>query len=175
MSDVGDLIKKKIEKIHPKYDEQIPDNDFMLVFLERPTTANVELVNLNAASSVPSDGKPVTVMGWGDTDKSDDVQTLSWVLKHVEVNVVPNDVCEKSKGISGGSPQSYAGVITKNMLCARDRDQDACQGDSGEYRFCLSIYDYIMSDCYFLLQQIISSFSIFYLVFISSQFKVGLL
>lgn len=67
----------------------------------------------------------------GDVVAADDVQQLANILQEVEVNVISNSECEKSKGSIGGYYDSYEGQITSNMSCAKDARQDACQGDSG--------------------------------------------
>ena len=101
----------------------------MLVFLQSPATLNgdVSLVTLNNDASVPSTGDGVTVMGWGDTNISENISTLSDVLMKVQVNVISNQECDAS---SDGR-DDYNGQITSNMLCAKANRQDSCQGDSG--------------------------------------------
>jgi len=130
----GERIRMEMEVPHPSYDAWLTDNDFMLVFLESPVqSSNVEYVQLNSDSSVPQVDAPLTVMGWGDIDESDDVSTPSNVLLEVEVNVVSNDDCAESEGNTvRGEAHNYAnGQITNNMLCAQEDGVDACQGDSG--------------------------------------------
>ena len=127
----GDEIQMEYEIPHPNYNSRTTNNDYNLVFLQRPTTANVNLVNINADASRPRPGDPVTVMGWGDTVAADDIQRLSDVLRDVEVNVISNEECEKSKGYAGGWYQDYDGAISSSMLCAKDINEDSCQGDSG--------------------------------------------
>jgi hypothetical protein len=49
----------------------------MLVFLEgTPTADNVIQVRLNSDPTVPSLGRDMTVMGWGDTDPRHDILTV---------------------------------------------------------------------------------------------------
>ena len=129
---------------HPNYNKLnfLVDNDFMLIFLETPSTdENVMTVKLNADASVPFVGQDVWAMGWGDTDITNDFDMLtdddvdmSDVLMTIEVQVVSNEECEASEvSIGGGNSVTYVGEITDNMLCAQDsgQDQDSCQGDSG--------------------------------------------
>ena len=127
----GEVIPMKEQLPHPNYGG-VPnfDNDFMLVFLSRATTANVELIKLNTDSSVPDIDEEVTVMGWGDTDISNHVSTLTDVLLEVQVKVISNDECDNSSGSIDGSG-TYNGRITQNMLCAEANLKDSCQGDSG--------------------------------------------
>jgi trypsin len=126
----GQAIAKKKEIIHPQYDDWTTENDFMLVVLSSPAILNrdIQLVKLNSNDSEPRVGDDVTVMGWGDTDKSESNTRLSNVLMHVQVNVVSNSDCEASTD----GRDSYDGQITQNMLCAEHRRaKDSCQGDSG--------------------------------------------
>ena len=127
----GDEIDEYVEIPHPMYDYRVTDNDFNLLFLNRPTTANVKLVKLNSDTSVPIVDAPVTVMGWGDTVAADDIQILSDTLMAAEVNVILNQECDDSEGVIEGWYYSYNGLITNNMLCAKARNHDSCQGDSG--------------------------------------------
>ena len=112
---------------HPDYDYDTTDNDFMLIFLDDSAASN-KFVQLNADDATPSIGAPVTVMGWGDVDASDELE-LSSELMEVEVNVITNDECEQSEGDYG----SYKDLISGNSLCAREEGggEDSCQGDSG--------------------------------------------
>ena len=127
----GDTIKVDREIPHPQYDSDSTNNDFMLHFLDRPTSANVEIVNVNSDPLVPEVGSSVTVMGLGDTTSSDDTTLYSNVLVHVEVNVISNTDCEASEEMINGFKESYLGSITDQMLCAKGFNQDSCQGDSG--------------------------------------------
>ncbi|EED93807.1 trypsin-like serine protease, partial [Thalassiosira pseudonana CCMP1335] len=119
----GDRVTVKDDDLHPNYNWRVTNNDFMLVFLARETTADVTPVRLNTVGSVPDVNDAVTVMGWGDTIATDNFITLSEYLLDVEVNVVSNKEC--------ASIVSYTGLITESMICAKDYYQDSCQGDSG--------------------------------------------
>mmetsp|Transcript_12537 Transcript_12537/g.27442 ORF Transcript_12537/g.27442 Transcript_12537/m.27442 type:complete len:520 (+) Transcript_12537:260-1819(+) len=127
----GDSIPVKKEIPHPKYNDRTTDSDWNIVILSRPTTENVDLVQINSSGNSPSTGQDVTVMGWGDTIAADDAQKLSDVLMAVDVNVISNSDCDDSSGTINGWSDSYKGQITSNMLCAADKIQDSCQGDSG--------------------------------------------
>ena len=77
-------------------------------------------------------GTDVTVMGWGDTDKAEDVKTLATELLEVEVTTMTNEECALSKSTEVGWEFDYNGQITDNMMCAENVvDMDSCQGDSG--------------------------------------------
>ncbi|KAL7476508.1 hypothetical protein ACHAW6_002367 [Cyclotella cf. meneghiniana] len=127
----GDEVEIKEEIVHPEYDASITDNDFMLLILERPTTAKVSMVQLNNDPLVPEVGSEVIVMGWGDTTADDLTMDTSSVLMEVSVNVISNKKCQASKGKHNGYSDSYDGWITEHMLCAVDENEDSCQGDSG--------------------------------------------
>eukprot|EP00804_Cyclotella_cryptica_P013972 CCRYP_002483-RB/>CCRYP_002483-RB protein AED:0.35 eAED:0.37 QI:166/0.71/0.5/1/0.42/0.5/8/0/425 len=127
----GDEVEIKKEIVHPQYDASITDNDFMLLILERPTTAKVAMVQLNDDPLVPEVGSEVIVMGWGDTTADDLTMETSSVLMEVSVNVISNTQCQAAKGKHNGYSDSYDGWITEHMLCAVDENEDSCQGDSG--------------------------------------------
>jgi trypsin len=137
----GEVLFVREEVPHPSYNKLnfLNDNDFMLIFLESPTTDdNVMMVKLNADASVPSVGQDVWAMGWGDTDIAEDFDLdtnydvdASDVLMNIEVQVISNEECEASEGSIGGSSLTFDNEITDNMLCAQDYGQDSCQGDSG--------------------------------------------
>ena len=118
---------------HPNYMEVTSgNNDFMLIFLETGFTAgNVGLVKLNSDASRPFVGQELTSIGWGEIDPHVCRNPLSPLLKHVNLNVVSNEVCETAEGIYNGTALSYANFITENMVCAWAYQEDTCQGDSG--------------------------------------------
>ena len=91
----------------------------MLLILERPTTAKVSMVQLNSNVSFPEDGMECVVMGWGDTTQDDLTVETSSVLMEVDVNAISNEECAKSEGEHNGWKDSYDGMITEHMLCAK--------------------------------------------------------
>lgn len=123
--------------VHPAYNQETTDNDYMILILDR----DVDVNPVRVSPDVVRTDAAVTVMGWGDTNPSESFQSLSSKLMETEVNVMSNGQCEKSSGtvggvelfgfVIGGYEQSYQGKITENMMCARDRGEDSCQGDSG--------------------------------------------
>jgi trypsin len=132
----GENIKIREELPHPSfsYDEStdIPNNDFMLVFLDRAAD-NVVPVKLNSDFRSPTVGHYATSLGWGDIDIHDDNYTGSNVLKQVALKIVSNEDCENSETlIVDGITYNYKDQITKSMMCAKGGDsEDTCQGDSG--------------------------------------------
>jgi trypsin len=127
----GDTIRVREEIPHPQYNNKTTNNDYMLLVLNRPTRANVELVKLNSNASVPSNNQRLRVMGWGDTNPDDNVSDLAERLMSVDVNAISNQQCRQSEGTIDGYDESYENDITNAMLCARARNRDSCQGDSG--------------------------------------------
>ena len=126
----GDKVDVKIEMTHPDYDSDTTDNDFMLLFLERSTNQDVDIVHVSR--DTVSEGTDVTVMGWGDTHKDEDIKELAGELMEVEVTVISNEDCEKSESSEQGWDYNYNGQITENMMCAENKKvKDSCQGDSG--------------------------------------------
>lgn len=117
----------KRQVLHPQYDDETTDNDFMITYLEWATTQPVDLVVLNERATYPDVGDVATVVGWGDTVADEDVVRLSDVLLAADVRVISNAACEAA----GGDGMSYRGHVTENMLCAEADFRDSCQGDSG--------------------------------------------
>ncbi|KAL7493437.1 hypothetical protein ACHAWT_002557 [Skeletonema menzelii] len=126
----GESIEVATEIPHPNYDDATTDNDFMLLILKDSVTVDVKMVQVNSDINVPEVGAAVQVMGWGDTDITEEVE-MPIYLQEVEVNVVSNEECNASDGPYGTYEES--GGITDNMLCAREEGggEDSCQGDSG--------------------------------------------
>ena len=124
----GERIGVRKEVKHPNY------YDIGLVFLERPTELNISLVKVNDDMSYPAAGTVAHVMGWGDIEKADDIETYSDVLMVVDLEVITNEQCEHAESgeDAGKGARSYEGKIYDSMLCTFTEGKDACQGDSGE-------------------------------------------
>jgi len=127
----GESIDVMTEIPHPYYDDVTTDNDFMLLFLKDSVTVDVKMVQVNSDANVPELEGAVTVVGWGDTDITDEGVEMPIYLQEVEVNAVSNEECNAADGPYGTYEES--GGITDNMLCAREEGggEDSCQGDSG--------------------------------------------
>ena len=132
-TDDGDDVEIDLELSHPDYDDDTTDNDFMLLFLERSTTEDVEYP-IVSPDVVPVSTK-VTTLGWGDTDIDDEETAFPDELMHVEVSTISNEECDASKSDADGydpKDDNYHNQITENMLCAEHQERkDACSGDSG--------------------------------------------
>lgn len=133
----GERIGIRDKVIHPRYDKLETDNDFMLLFLERPYTAkNVGMVKLNSDDAYPPAGVRVADMGWGDTMKDEGKHVASEALQRVYLEVLSNVDCDKSEGyyLDGTRGWTYGSCedfITDNMLCTYKKDRGSCSGDSG--------------------------------------------
>lgn len=115
------------EILHPQYRDDAIAHDQVLIILDGDSTATP--IPINRDPSTPTDGAPVTVMGWGLTEE-DDNSSASPTLKLANLNVIGNDECEDSK--SGFLVfDSYQGLISDDMMCAATDGSDSCQGDSG--------------------------------------------
>jgi len=126
----GDEVGVKDEMMHPDYVSETTDNDFMLLFLNRSTTEIVELVQLSPDTI--SAGTDVTVMGWGDTHKDEEIKELATELMEVEVTVITNDEYEQSKSDEIGWEYDYNDQSSGNMMCAKNMEvRESCQGDYG--------------------------------------------
>jgi len=127
----GEVIGVRKELKHPKYNPKTTNNDFMLIFLDKPVSSrNVKIASVT--DNVVRANEAVTVVGWGDIDIDLDEEELPDELQEVEVYTISNEECDNSKGKIDGEKDSYKGQITSSMLCAEHpKRKDACQGDSG--------------------------------------------
>jgi len=131
---VGDEVTYAEKVIHPIYDMRTSvDYDIALVFLSRPTTADVDVVSFNSNMSVPVARQDVTYLGWGEIDSNDMTVNGSATLREVESNVITNYQCDAVQGIVDGTDyrDSYRGLISGAMLCTFAVGKDSCQKDSG--------------------------------------------
>jgi len=121
--DGSDALETKVgvrEYYHPDYNIATSnENDIMLVKLDSASTATPRAWNTNP--TVPADGDPVTVIGFGVTESG----FVSEVLLEVEVSIVNSDTCVANYEIEPLLP-----VFPETMVCAADTDKDSCQGDS---------------------------------------------
>ena len=127
----GEMIAVKAEVPHPDYNGM--EHDFMLIFLSEAVAHVTEFVKLDSSIQLSnelleSNSTQLTVMGWGDTHESEEVQELSNELMEVDVQLIKNEECEQSSDDMGNT---YQGMITESMMCAKDIGEDSCQGDSG--------------------------------------------
>eukprot|EP00511_Aplanochytrium_stocchinoi_P004494 CAMPEP_0204837986 /NCGR_PEP_ID=MMETSP1346-20131115/29486_1 /ASSEMBLY_ACC=CAM_ASM_000771 /TAXON_ID=215587 /ORGANISM="Aplanochytrium stocchinoi, Strain GSBS06" /LENGTH=388 /DNA_ID=CAMNT_0051973753 /DNA_START=576 /DNA_END=1742 /DNA_ORIENTATION=+ len=118
-----DVVKRFI---HPDFNENTLDNDFMLLLLS--TASSKTPVKMDDGSVSLVSGRDLTTMGFGDINPHGDpgdreVSKFPRFLQRVVVDYVPSSTCSSQ----------YAGfsVITSNMICSGGSNKDSCQGDSG--------------------------------------------
>ncbi len=67
---------------------------------------------------------PVSATGWGVTGSSDSANTMNAVLLRVDLQAMPNQVCQQRPG--------YGPLkIKDNVFCASNPKKSTCRGDSG--------------------------------------------
>jgi hypothetical protein len=96
-------------------------NDIALLFLEESTTLDISLPQLNNNNDFPSTGSRTHVLGCGSAADE---------LLRVDLAVTSNEDCNNAE--LGGD--NYNGKIFDDMICTETDGQDACQGDSGEFK-----------------------------------------
>ena len=112
--------------IHPSYihNSENPHSDIALIELAQ--SSGITPVTLSTKPTDVLIGLQATTIGWGAVDNSDAANPLFPVWLHsVDVPIVSLEVCN--------SPESYAGNILPNQLCAglAEGGRDSCVGDSG--------------------------------------------
>lgn len=112
LSDVSEII------VHPNYDPDTENFDFMLMKLKRPIRLNdrQQAIKLASSTKIIPDGTNVIASGWGDTQNTLEQTEF---LRAVVVQTVNQDTCNTA----------YSDGITLNMLCAGTEagGQDSCQ------------------------------------------------
>jgi len=118
-SEIYEDIEVEYEILHPEYDFETLDYDFMLVKLKTPSSYSPVLL-FDGSVTIP-DGLDLTVMGWGRTGS---YNSPSNILLEVEVDYFPTSKCNRRYSRLGTG-------ISERMMCASRSGKDACQGDSG--------------------------------------------
>jgi len=113
----GEKVNIRSTIVHPDYDVSRFDNDIIIFQLE----TDVNLPYIQLGSDYVRDGS-YTVIGFGDTDKGQDL-VLSSTLQEVELEYVDSDKCDDGHGDRD--------EVKEDMLCAAGKNKDSCIGDSG--------------------------------------------
>ena len=105
--------------IHPNYNDDTLDNDFLVILLSSNSTK--EPIEMNSDVNFPSiPGTDLTIIGFGNLlHGSDQVPDR---LQEAVVDFVVDSSCERA----------YRNELTPSiMLCASSPGKDSCEGDSG--------------------------------------------
>ncbi|EMP24171.1 Complement factor D [Chelonia mydas] len=119
---------------HPHYNPTTWENDIMLVQLNNPVPYNKEVQPVKLPQQdreIPSTAACSTA-GWGHTRNGGKHSTN---LREVNVTLVPRDSCASG----------HKRKITRNMICAGNKEHNACQGDSGGPLVCDGVAEGVVS------------------------------
>jgi hypothetical protein len=135
----GDGVLYRIDHIvrHSQYNNESNDvdnppnmyaNDIALVHIVpdgRPVpidSRRVRQIPINRKPLPPA--VPVSATGWGVTGSSDSANTMNAVLLRVDLQVMPNTLCQQRPGYG---PKK----IRDGVFCATNPKKSTCRGDSG--------------------------------------------
>ncbi|HEY6250084.1 MAG TPA: serine protease [Candidatus Angelobacter sp.] len=106
---------------HERFDRNSMINDIALIKLADPIhdMQPVKLTDFETERQVFKTDSRATVSGWGS--KAFLPKTISEDLLYVRVSVISRRSCNRS----------YKSAVTENMICAGNKNADACSGDSG--------------------------------------------
>ena len=119
-----------------KFNYHTLDNDIALIELSEDVNSTdyvrpiclLESRHRNPLSILP--GKSATIVGWGYFKENN--KTFTNIPLEATIHLFDNSVCNGEVGSIN---------VTKNMLCARGKDNEACPGDSGGPLMCQSEVD----------------------------------
>jgi secreted trypsin-like serine protease len=121
---------------HPVYDSNKYKYDFMILQLDRPASDQFKPIRVNQNESLPEIGvaEGVKAIGFGVTEYFYDGSHsgIAEILQEVGLVVMTNEQCMMSMGTETTNEayaDGYAGLITPDMLCAMDDQQDTCLGE----------------------------------------------
>lgn len=126
---------------HPVYNDEDYKYDFMILKLDRPASDQFKPIRLNQDETLPQVGiaEGVKAIGFGVTEYFYDGSHSgpANILQEVGLQVITNEECSLTEGgetTDAAFASGYAGLITPDMLCAWDDNQDTCFGTSRHQR-----------------------------------------
>ena len=110
----GETIEVEMAIIHPRYRDSSLEFDIMLLKLAEPS--DQPYIQLNLEENVPNVNDELWVIGFGDTEPSQFIQTVPFFLKEVDLDYVPPEECDLAYGLN---------LIQDHMMCTSTSDNKA--------------------------------------------------
>jgi secreted trypsin-like serine protease len=129
--DAGQVFQFSALERNAAYSEpaDVPHNDTALFTLSTPAPAADEPIRLVTLDEAPlwADGKPATVIGWGDTGLASESQVLLETIAPMRSDAE----CGTAYGGDFDGDDTAVPGDDGTMVCAGEGPTDTCQGDSG--------------------------------------------
>ncbi|XP_072920044.1 granzyme K-like [Hemitrygon akajei] len=130
------------KKAHAGFNGKTPENDIMLLKLQKSAVINKYVNVLKLPKVKITDVKPktkCTVAGWGKTSSCS--KNASDTLQEVELKVIDRKKCNSA------NYYNHTPEVTQDMICVGDSKGrgDSCNGDSGGPLICNKMFRGIMS------------------------------
>ena len=118
-------IKSKL-LVHPKWDEDAANFDYLMFKIEAVTKKNLKPIKLNKSKAVPGNNKTLTAIGMGE----DESGSVSNKLRKVKITAVSHSACKAAWASKGdivkrtmvcgtttGCKSVFSGMSTASVLC----------------------------------------------------------